>query len=276
MPAQSGGNRHELKWQLIRSFFRSRSRFLRLFDRYEARVLAFAERFKTDRSSLKLGVEDLLTLFDYKSLEALRDREVLTLKETAHELFRGADETDRFDHYVSNIYHELSILKEEHYTLKGEFVRTDAREYDRIFREADEFYPKRLRHLRNLYKKALRRLEELLPNFAHERILVRSIYLFGGELVAENYPRGLKGLYAKMYPEFADAEGFAVAGDSFFGSGFLEEARDAYALALPAARRRRRRNPSERLDALIEEVVARLDTTLRELTEAEVSSTKRT
>ena len=120
----NGTNRHELKWQLLRSFFTSRDAFLTLFHRYEKRILEFAGSLKMERSRLKLAADELQTVLDFKSLEELRDREILLLKETAHELFRESDATDRFDHYVSNIYHELSILKEEHYTLKEDFVRS--------------------------------------------------------------------------------------------------------------------------------------------------------
>lgn len=249
----NGRNRHELKWQLFRSFFRSRSAFLSLFHRYEARVEAFAQRFETDRTRLKLAADDLQTLLDFKSLEELRDREILILKETAHELFRVEDSTDRFDHYVSNIYHELSILKEEHYTLKEDFVRLDKREYDRFFREVAEFYPKRLRHVRNLYAKALRRLEELLPGMAREKILVRSIYLFGEELLRTHYPRGLAGLYRKMYPEGGEVEGYTIAARSFLDAGFEEEALRAFRKAERASRKRRRKRP-QRLEAMAAEV----------------------
>ncbi|MHC4471153.1 MAG: hypothetical protein ACYS99_09340 [Planctomycetota bacterium] len=255
----SGGNRHELKWQLFRSFFTSRAAFLVLFEGYEERVLDFAGRFKTDRSRLKLAADDLQTLLDFKGLEELRDREILTLKETAHELFRESDSTDRFDHYVSNIYHEISMLKEEHYTLNEEFVRADAKEYQRFFREVSEFYPKRLRHIRNLYGKALRRLEQLLPNFAQERVLVRSIYLFGDQLLAGNYPRGLTGLYRKMYPELGEVEGFTTVGRSFLESGFAEEAREAFQKALEAGKKAKRRRRSERLPALLGEIGAHLE-----------------
>ena len=249
----NGRNRHELKWQLFRAFFRSRAAFLALFERYEARILSFAESFGTDRTRLKLSADDLLSVLDLKSLEELRDRQILRLKETAHELFRGEDSTDRFDHYVSNIYHEISILKEEHYTLKEDFVRSDQREYDRLFREVSEFYPKRLRHVRNLYGKALRRLEALLPGMAREKVVLRSIYLYGDELLKDSYRGGLVGLYRRMYPEGGEVEAYSLVGNSFLEAGFEEQALAAFRKAAEAARHRRRRKKSERIDQLVEE-----------------------
>lgn len=253
----NGKNRHELKWQLFRSFFRSRAAFLTIFNRYEQRVLEFAGRHKTDRTRLKLGADDLQTLLDFRSLEEIRDGEILVLKETAHELFRVSDSTDRFDHCVSNIYHEISILKEEHYTLKEDFVRMEKREYDRFFREVAEFYPKRLRHVKNLYGQALRRLEELLPGMAHEKILIRSIYLFGEELLRDTYPRGLDGLYRKMYLEGGEVEGYAVVADSFLEAGFEEEALTAYRRAERASERKRRKK-LPRLPGILKHVRAQI------------------
>jgi hypothetical protein len=261
----NGRYREELVFRLFRVFFRSRSRFLTLFDRYEERVLAFAARYRSHRSRLRLPVDELLTVLDFKSLEELRDREILELKEIAHDFFRDADSTDLFDHLATNIYHEISMLKEEHYTLREGFLRTDPREYERFFREVSEFYPKRLRHVRNLYARALRRLEELLPQFGSERILVRSLYLFGESLLAEYYPRGRTGLYRKMYPELGEVQAFAEAGRSFDESGFEEEALQAYRLSMSAAGSRRVRKREEAVGRLREDIgprIAALETSL--------------
>jgi len=230
-----------------------------LFDSYEARVAKFAEQSATDRSRLKLPADELQSLLDFKSLEELRDREILRLKETAHELFRVADSTDRLDHFISNIYHEISILKEEHYTLKEDFVRMDRREYDRFFREVAEFYPKRLRHVKNLYQKALRRLEEILPEMADERIVVRSLYLFGEDLLVGAYRSGLKGLYNHMYPELGDVGGYGVVGKSFLESGFTEEALHAFRKALELYGRKRRKKKGPAQAALVKELQAEVE-----------------
>jgi len=259
----NGGNRQELLWQLFRSFFRSRKAFLTLFERYETRVLEFAEKFEINRTRLRVSADDLLTLLDFKSLEELRDREILSLKQTAHVLFRGPDATDLFDHHVSSIYHEMSILKEEHYTLKEDFLRLDKKEFDRFFREVAEFYPKRLRHIRNLYGKALRRLETLLPGMTGERILIRSLFIFGEGLLDQSYRGGISALYRKMYPELGAAQAYAEAGRSFLESGFEEEALAAFLKARDALSRRRRKREREearlRLMAVVEDQIAKLE-----------------
>jgi hypothetical protein len=234
-PAPNGRDRGELCWLLIRSFFDSRRQFIGIFERYEGIVSRFASHLATDRSRLKLPADEVLDLLDLRSLEALRDQVVAGLKSTSHDLFRARDETDRFDHLVSNIYHELSILKEEHYTLKEEHLRHDRREYDRFFREISEFYPKRLRHIRHLYSRALKRLTELLPEMGRERILIRSLHLLGEAHLGTEFPGGMPGFYRRMYPDGGEVEGYLAVARSFRASGFLKEALAAYRHALVAA-----------------------------------------
>ena len=224
----------ERRWLLIRNFLSSWKRFLVIFEEYERRVKGFSDRYKTQRSRLRLSPDDLASLIDFRALEDLRDREVSLLREISHDLFRSPDATDQFDHHVSIIYHELSALKEEHYTLREEFVREERIEYDLLYREVNQYYPKRLGHIRNLYQKADRRLRVLLPGMATDRVLVRSIYLFGADLLAGIYPGGVSEFYAAMYPG-GPSEGYAAAGDSFREAGFRAEAEDAYGrcLAVP-------------------------------------------
>ena len=224
----------ERRWLLLRTFYSSWKRFLSLFEEYEGRVSAFSERYKTERSRLRLSPDDLSSLIDFRALEDLRDREASLLRETSHDLFRSSDATDRFDHLVSILYHELSALKEEHYTLREEFVREERIEYDLFYREVNQYYPKRLRHIRNLYAKADRRLRQLLPGMASDRVVVRSLYLFGEDLLGGLYPGGLADLQEAMYPG-GPAEAWAAAGDSFRESGFRDRALEAYGRCLAAA-----------------------------------------
>lgn len=225
----------ERHWLLLRSFYSSWKRFLLLFEDYERRVKEFSRRYKMDRSRLRLSPDDLATLIDFKALEDLRDREVSLLREISHDLFRSPDATDRLDHHVSIIYHELSALKEEHYTLREEFVREERIEFDLFYREVNEYYPKRLRHIRNLYEKAERRLLELLPTMVDDPVLVRSLYLFGPDLLRGLRPGGVEDLYASMYPGGGAPEGYAAAAESFLGSGFLAEGAEALGRCLAAA-----------------------------------------
>jgi hypothetical protein len=232
--SESAADPAERRWLLLRSFYSSWRRFRVLFEEYERRVAEFSLRYRTDRAQLRLEPDDLATLIDFRALEDLRDREVSLLREVSHELFRQADRTDRFDHSVSIVYHELSALKEEHYTLREEFVREESIEYDRFYREVNTYYPRRLKHIHTLYRRADRRLRALLPAMATDRVVVRSLYLFGAGLVEGLYAGGVGELYGAMYPKGGAVEAYEAAGRSFDEAGFADRAAEAYARCLAA------------------------------------------
>ncbi len=229
----------ERRWTMVRTFYRSFQAFHALFDAYERRVDAFVTMYAADRRDIKLAPDELRSLFDSNALSALRDNELTQLKGAAHRLFRGLDAPDPFDSHVTNIYHEVSILKEEHWTVLEDVMRADRRAYDRYYREVNVYYPRRLRHVRNLYGKAKRRLESvLLPAFSRNKIMVRSVYLFGARLVQGVYEGGLEEFYAYMYPNGGALTGYTLAADSFLDGGFREEASEAYGRALIILRKR--------------------------------------
>jgi hypothetical protein len=137
---------------------------------------------------------------------------------------------------VTNIYHEVSILKEEEWTLREQAGSEDPKEYERYYREVNFYYPKRLKHVRNLYGKARKRLEKLLPAMGRNTIVIRSSYLFGEKLFNGVYARGLDQFYEHLYPEGGALTGYSVVGDSFLEGGFGPEAAGAFDRAIAAAR----------------------------------------
>jgi hypothetical protein len=235
----------EYRWILLRSFYEGYRSFHALFGQYEARVVAFTSKYGKDRRELQLPPEELLSLFDSHALLALRNGNLKTLRETSHELF-PADRPDPFDSHVTNIYHEVSILKEEEWTLREQAGSEDPKEYDRYYREVNYYYPKRLKHVRNLYGRARKRLERLLPSMGRNTIVIRSAYLFGQKLFDGVYAGGLAEFYEKLYPEGGALTGFSVVADSFLDGGFGSEAAEAYDRAIAEARRRHAAAEKER------------------------------
>ncbi len=230
----------EQRWILLRSFYGSYRSFHGLLHEYERRVNAFAAKYAIDRRELTLPPEELLSLFDSHALLALRDGELTALRHISHRLLRG-ERPDPFDNHVTNIYHEVSILKEEEWTLREQASSKDPREYERYYREVNIYYPKRLRHVRNLYGKARKRLEKLLPSMGRSTIVVRSAYLFGEELFRGVYDGGLTEFYSHVYPEGGALTGYTVVADSFLDGGFGREAAECYERAAAAAAREHER-----------------------------------
>ena len=221
-----------LEWSILELFYRSQNTFREQFDSYEKRVLDHSYQKGLNRSDLRLSPTDLADLLDLKAIESMRNDFLFQLKDLCHVQFRGKDRTDSLDRYVSDIFHEISILKEEHYN-----VRTYAPGWERehateelsyILDEAHSMFPKKLNHVRFLMKKAQDRMEELLPTFTDNRIVVRSLYLHRDDFVDECYEKGIRDFYGFMYPELGAVEGYFEAGKSFFASGFYELAQEAF------------------------------------------------
>lgn len=252
-------------WDFLYAFFASRRAFHAVYQRYEARVLRFAREAGVHRDDLRLPPEGLARLFHLPRLHHLRDDLVAPLRELAHGLFREVGVVEPLDTTCSHIFHEASILMEEHQSVVRFQHLSDPRRYAQVFEEVSGYYPTRLRRIRRLFADGLRRLEELLPGWAHDRVVVRSAYLFGARVARGVYEEGgLEGLYARMYPDGGPAAGYLEAGRSFHASGFASHAREALeasiAVARPSGRRggERRRGPGAAFAAQARRLLASL------------------
>ncbi len=248
-------------WKIIELFYRSFLAYRHIHDQYEENVAGICAKNGTSRDALQLSPIDLAGLIEFQKLEDLRDRYLFTLKDYCHDIFRDRDQTDLLDRYVSDIFHEISILKEEHYTVKHYalyWARTDAQaELQAIMGEALKLVPHKIQHVDFLYRTARERLETLLPGFRGQKILTRSLFLNRDDFIAESHPRGIEGLYELMYPEHGPLAGFVEAGESFFASAFYTQAKDAFELGREYHRRLPRDTETEaRLLATAEERLA--------------------
>jgi hypothetical protein len=230
-----------LAWDCFAAFFAARRSFLAVYRRYETRVLRFAREAGVHRDDLVLRPSDLARLFHPRRLRHLRDERLAPLRSLAHGLFREVGVVEPLDTICSHVFHESSILVEEHESVIRFRHLSDPRRYEQVLEEVSGYYPTRLRRIRRLFSDGVRRLEELLPGWAQDRVVVRSAWLFGGRVVRDAFgEEGLAGLYDKMYPEGGEAEGHLVAGRSFAASEFRAEARAAFEAVLRAVKADRR------------------------------------
>jgi hypothetical protein len=222
-------------WEIVELFYRSSIAFREIFDNYEWRVLHHSYQKGLNRKDLRLAPEDLAGLMDFKALERLRDVFIFRLKEICHAIFRANHRTDVLDLFVSDIFHEISILKEEHYnvqTYAPQYARDSRQlELSYIVDEVHQQFPSKLNHIQHLFARSRERLEELLPSFVNNRILVRSLYLHRDDFVREAYADGIRHFYKLLYPPPGPLEGFLQVGLSFRASGFDAQAQEAFRLA---------------------------------------------
>jgi hypothetical protein len=218
-------------WTIVHLFYRSHGVFREQFESYEKQVLDLSRQTGIDRQDLRLNSVELAGLLDLKKLERLRDGYIHELKDLCHLVFRGPDRTDLLDRYVSDIFHEISILKEEHYNVKtyAPLYERDAAEVElrHILDEAHTLFPMKLRHIRYLFGRAQARLEEHLESFGGIPLFIRSLYVHRGGFVAGAYPDGIDQFYRFMY-RLGPIEGYYRVGLSFYHAGFFEDALAAF------------------------------------------------
>ncbi len=232
-----------LLWELVNKFFVAKKSFEAQNDNYERLVKNYAKKKSVDRRRLQLDTREVAGLLDFKSIEELRNHHLRELKRLSHEMFRTEEITDLFDKYVSDIYHEISILKEEHYTVLTyapayeEGQQSDLTERDKILQEVHEFFPRKMLQVASLFQKAQSRLEGLLAEYGQDCVFIRSMFLFGDKLLKGTYKNGLADLYEKVYPEGGATEGYITVAHSFHESGFDEQAEQALKKAKAALKK---------------------------------------
>ena len=106
-----------LKWRVVERFYLAWKNFQSVHDRYEQIVHDYVDKLGVPREKIRLDPKDLFELLSTQDLEVLRDDFLTPLKTACHRLFRTEDSTDFLDRLVNDIFHELSILKEEHYNV---------------------------------------------------------------------------------------------------------------------------------------------------------------
>jgi hypothetical protein len=264
--------RRGLAWDLIKLHFRSRQAFTKVHKTYEATVAGLVQARGKPREEIKLNPDDTRGLFDTDQLRDLILRWVEPLRETAQGLFRGSNVAEPYDMKVSRIYHELSILFEEHLSVQNFPRDGSSREFTRLFREVSEYYPQRLRRVRDLFSRAQRRLEEMLPEFEDDPIVLRSAYLFREELWHDNPQAGLNRFLEKMFPKGGAAAGYLKLAQSFFRAAFHAEAIECAKVGVATLSRQvqARSGPAQSLRDTISELdslIARAGQAQAELTE---------
>jgi hypothetical protein len=222
-------------WRIIHLFYRAFGEFARQHAAYDAEVERLAAERGIARENLRLQASELGNLFDFKSFEVLRDQTLFELKNLCHQVFRGQNATDPLDRFVSDIFHEISILKEEHYTVKMYATAyqeaQDVEPLQSILDDAHEIFPRKVQQVDRLFLRAREVMERYLASFAKYPIVLRSLFLERHGFVAAAYADGVREFFRWMYP-CGPIEGFYRVARSFEGGGFIGEAREGYGLAI--------------------------------------------
>jgi hypothetical protein len=225
-------------WDLVEAFYEAQGEYHEVYVLYETRVLAHAEERSVDRRRLRLEAAEVSKLLDFHRLGNLRNGPLHRAKWISHSLFRSKGRTHKFDRHISEIFHELSILREEQYkvsTFAEDYRReNELEEYESLLDEVHEEFPRRVHQVHELFKKAQLSLEGVLRAHSRDAVYLRSVFLFGDKTLRDAYPEGVATHLWRVFVR-GPTEAYLLAARSFAQNGFRGEALDALDRAVIAS-----------------------------------------
>jgi len=164
------------------------------------------------------------------------------LKDNCHKLFRKTESKISlseylFDWTLGSIFHEGMKLKEEVYQLEvylptpdridtsedGEKIEKILEEYFMVIDKASKNLDAELESIQHLFSKSVERLGELLVNYAHSGLLVRSL-LENKKLVDKALGKNsLREILSSLFPHQPE-KAYFIAGKSYLQGGWFKEA----------------------------------------------------
>ncbi len=222
------GKEAELFWSLVENFYTAKAI---IGDKYSK--LMGARKTSPEDTLEKIAVSS--PTIGFKKLEELRNNLLYPLKEASHELFRNecTNITHPFDKYMSDIFHEVSIVKEEayqliqrgDYQLKKQMEKAGEKVEKRIALKAKKDISGKMKNIYTLFREAETELVTLLKQQNRIRSVIRPLYLSADEVFGDE--EGLEILYKKIYG-LGSFEGYLTVAESFRKSRHDEKAAEAF------------------------------------------------
>ncbi len=238
-------------WKIVKEFFLSYSLFDRVFKDYHIRLERFRKEYFEKGREFTPSPQEICSLFEFRKLDRLRNTHLFALKGYAHEMFRATEKHVKFDLFVSEIFHEISILKEFEYNLEHYILRhkDDDMLVSEELQESQKVFELKVRRATQLFEKSLEQLHEILYKMRFDKILIRSLYFADKHLFPDVYSGGLNDVLKKMHKKNTSAAGYYMMAINFCCGGFFTQAR----LALRRAYKNidtKEKELKKRLDAL--------------------------
>jgi len=217
-----------LFWSIVENFYKAEAI---IGDKYGK--LMGARKTSPEATLEKITVSS--PTIGFKKLEELRNDVLYPLKDASHELFRdeSTNRTHHFDKYISDIFHEVSILKEENYQLIqiGDYQLTEEtgkpgeKVEKRIASKAKKDITDKMENIHTLFQEAETELIKLLKQQNRTKSVIRSLYFSADEIFGDK--EGLENLYKKIY-DLGSFEGYLTVAESFYESRHYEKAVEAF------------------------------------------------
>lgn len=217
-------------WSLIKVFYQSFTYFNLLELNYQKKInLISLEELENNQYSF----ENFLKILDTSKLSYLRDKFLDRLRILAHNEFPRRKKIERFDVFISEIFHEVSILKEQKYILDHFYQRKEhvsQESLTMVLCETYKLFQAKMRQVKSLFENAKLRLEEILLIYNKEDFILRSLYLEANDLCRNFYDHPYQEILKAMFPEGGLGQGLVATSCSFCMGGFYSHAKEVITL----------------------------------------------
>ena len=219
-----------LIWKTTKEYFLSYKLFDRIFKDYNIRMERLRKKSFHSRSGKKtFSTREIGSLFEFKKLEKLRNTHLFSLKEHSHQLFRKRESLKglEFDLYISEAFHEISILKEEEYNLEHYLLKHRKKELrvDEDLVEIQKVFDLKVKRITELFTRARECMDDIFYENRFDKILIRSLYFIDKNIFPDAYSEGLRDILKLMFKKKTPATGYYVMAVNFTYGGFFTQAR---------------------------------------------------
>lgn len=205
------------RWKMIKIFFQTYGFFHSIELEFRGQV---KEPIQNDIHSFNSFIKFL----NAKDLGHLRDSYLDELRSLAHSVFRNRKKNERFDLYISEIFHEFSILKDQKFILEHSLKNQEQISLESLAETLEntyELFKTKLNQITVLFVNAKRRLEEILPIFNRDDLILRNLFLENHKLFKPFYDNPLKDILSLMFLEEGFCKGLFILANSFCQGGFF-------------------------------------------------------
>ncbi len=224
-------------WGITERFYLSLIPFRIEYKKYRERIKRSSQRLHREGNKYTrvLNIEEIETLLHHDCFAQILEKHLNELKEVLVDLGKERLPNNLLGHYVVDIFHELSILSDGCNRIERNVPQyiscQEEEECLSITQEINAFLPLKMMHLANLFQKAQRELETLIRQNNENQILLRSIFLYGKEVIAPAYENGLDEFLNKIYKRGSFQAYLAIA-KSFYEASFYSLSQKALSKAV--------------------------------------------
>lgn len=211
----------EMLWGITENFYLTFRLFHTEYQQYEERlvVLCSAKDVPRNKIAKYWSMEEASDLLNYEHFQKLLDEYLEPLQRLVVLFARESKLGNFLEQLVQDIVAETSLLKTACHKLKMA-VSKAVKKGEPSSDDLHLLFPLKILYLSQLFSKTRDELEKLLGHYQDSTILIRSLFLFGEEIVGPAYENGLPEFLEKIYPQLRILEFYARSAFNFSDSGF--------------------------------------------------------